>query len=190
MDWWIGLDINLKHTLSCDTSILTKYLQYGYIAFDVRIAYLTHHILTINHNIVVIIMRWNHSPSPLLVSSTVRYPHVICSQLSFYCRPTPGCNCLASSPPSPNSCCSVVPTQLHHNNHPTTESPQSSLWFSMSHLPQLLALLFIITNIKHHRPPPPLNVEAQYHFLCFVSHTLAGVWAGGAGSRRYFLPPN
>jgi hypothetical protein len=38
MDWWIGLYINIKHTLSCDPSILTKYLQYGYIAFDVRIA--------------------------------------------------------------------------------------------------------------------------------------------------------
>ena len=72
MDWWIGLYINIKHTLSCDPSILTKYLRYGYIAFDVRIAYLlAHHILTINHIIAFIIMRWNHSPSPLLVSSTV-----------------------------------------------------------------------------------------------------------------------
>jgi hypothetical protein len=71
MDWWIGLDINLKHTLSCDPSIFTKYLRYGYIAFDVRITYLAHHILTINNIIVVIIMHWNHNPSPQLVSSTI-----------------------------------------------------------------------------------------------------------------------
>ncbi len=130
-----------------------------------RITYLlAHHILTINHIIAFIICvgtiaplhYWCRPPSD-------RYPHLICSCLSFYCRPTPGCDCLASSPSPPNSCCRVVPAQSHHINHPTTESPQSSLSLSTSHSPRLLALLFIIANIKRHHPPPPLNVEAQYH---------------------------
>ncbi len=94
----------------------------------------------------------------------------------------PGCDCLASSSLPPNSCFSVVPAQSHHTNRPTTESPQSSLSHSTSHLPRLLALLFIIANIKGHHPPPPLNVKAQNH-LSSRPHRLDLI----VGCRVYFL---